>query len=387
MTISKDVKYVGVNDASTRLFEGQYHTPNGMSYNSYIITDEKTAVLDSVEASFGEEWIKNIECALDGKAPDYLIVQHMEPDHSANIDLFANKYPSAIVVSSKKSFAMMKNFFGTDYPERHLEVSEGSTLSLGKHELTFITAPMVHWPEVMLTYDKTDRILFSADAFGKFGVQNADEEWDGEAQRYYMGIVGKYGAQVQSLLKKAAGLDISVIAPLHGPVLNKDLGHYIGLYNSWSSYTPVKRGAALVYSSVYGNTAKAVKRLGELLSEGGIECAVYDLSHDDMAGAVGDAFKYSNLVLASVTYNAEIFPHMRSFITALLERGYRSRTVSLIENGSWAPMAAKVMRGMLEGAKDIRFSENTVRINSAPDLGTEDMLKALANELTAEINS
>ncbi|MBQ9129810.1 MAG: FprA family A-type flavoprotein, partial [Clostridia bacterium] len=339
MFITNDIKYIGVNDHNIDLFEGQYIVPNGMAYNSYAIVDEKIAIMDSVDVNFGGEWLENIETALEGRKPDYLVVQHMEPDHSANIANFINAYPEAKIVSSAQAFKMMKNFFGTDFQDKQVVVGEGSTLSLGTHELTFITAPMVHWPEVIVTYDKTDKVLFSADGFGKFGALDVEEDWACEARRYYIGIVGKYGAQVQALLKKASALDIEIICPLHGPVLNDNLGYYIGLYDTWSSYRPEEEGVVIAYTSVYGNTKKAALKLAELLEAKGCpKVAVNDLARCDMAEAVEDAFRYSKLVLATTTYNADIFPFMRQFIDHLTERNYRNRTVAFIENGSWAPM-------------------------------------------------
>ncbi|MEE1024474.1 MAG: MBL fold metallo-hydrolase, partial [Acutalibacteraceae bacterium] len=349
MNITNDIKYIGVNDRKIDLFEGQYKVPNGMAYNSYAIIDEKIAIMDSVEAGFTEEWLGNIKTVLAGRTPDYLIVQHMEPDHSANIINFVNAYPQAKIVASAKAFVMMKGFFNTDFADKQIVVGEGDTLSLGKHTLTFVTAPMVHWPEVIVTYDSTDKVLFSADGFGKFGTFDTDEPWADEARRYYIGIVGKYGVQVQNLLKKAAGLDISIICPLHGPVLTENLGYYLDLYNTWSSYIPEEDGVLIAYTSVYGNTKKAVMQLVEKLKVNGCQnTVVYDLARCDMAQAVADAFRYSKLVLATTTYNADIFPFMREFIDHLTERNFQNRTVALIENGSWAPMAAKVMKGMLE---------------------------------------
>ena len=379
--ITADIKYVGVNDHNIDLFEGQYDVPCGMSYNSYIIKDEKCAVLDTVDKAFSDEWLSNLERELSGKAPDYLIVHHMEPDHSANIAIFAEKYPEAIIVSSAKAFAMMKSFFGTDYAERRVVVGEGDKLALGRHTLTFITAPMVHWPEVIVSYDELDKVLFSADGFGKFGALDVEEEWACEARRYYIGIVGKYGAQVQSLLKKAAGLDIKKICPLHGPVLSENLGYYIGLYDTWSSYRPEEEGVVIAYTSVYGNTKAAAELLAEKISERGVKVAVSDLARCDMAEAVEDAFRYSKLVLATTTYNGEIFPFMREFINHLTERGYKKRTVAFMENGSWAPMATKVMRSLLEGMKDITYTENTVKILSALDDRARAEIDALAIEL------
>lgn len=382
MEITKDIKYIGVNDHDIDLFEGQYAVPTGMAYNSYVIKDEKIAVMDTVDAHFGEQWLANLRNALDGRAPDYLVVQHMEPDHSANIAAFAQAYPDATIVASAKAFTMMKNFFGTDYAERRTVVGDGDTLPLGKHTLTFVTAPMVHWPEVIVTYDSRDKVLFSADGFGKFGALDTEEDWACEARRYYFGIVGKYGAQVQALLRKASALDIAVICPLHGPVLTENLGYYLGLYNTWSSYTPESCGVLIAYTSVYGNTKAAAELLAERLRERGCEKVVLtDLARSDMAEAVEDAFRYDRLVLATTTYNAELFPFMREFISELTERGYRGRKVGLVENGSWAPMAAKVMRGMLEGCKDITFTDTTVRILSALSEESRAAIDAMADEL------
>ena len=382
MEITKDIKYIGVNDHDIDLFEGQYAVPAGMAYNSYVIRDEKIAVMDTADAHFGEQWLANLRDALDGMAPDYLVVQHMEPDHSANIAAFAQAYPDATIVASAKAFTMMKNFFGTDYAERRTVVGDGDTLPLGKHTLTFVTAPMVHWPEVIVTYDSCDKVLFSADGFGKFGALDTEEDWACEARRYYFGIVGKYGAQVQALLRKASALDIAVICPLHGPVLTENLGYYLGLYNTWSSYTPENCGVLIAYTSVYGNTKAAAELLAERLSERGCEKVVLtDLARSDMAEAVEDAFRYDRLVLATTTYNAELFPFMREFISELTERGYRGRKVGLVENGSWAPMAAKIMRGMLEGCKDITFTDTTVRILSALSEESRAAIDAMADEL------
>lgn len=382
MYITNDIKYIGVNDHRIDLFEGQYVVPNGMSYNSYIILDEKIAVMDTVDVGFTEEWSENLKNALDGRAPDYLIVQHMEPDHSANIVNFTNEYPDAKIVASAKAFAMMKNFFGTDFADRKVLVGEGDTLCLGRHTLTFVTAPMVHWPEVIVTYDSADKILFSADAFGKFGALDTDEDWACEARRYYIGIVGKYGAQVQSLLKKATALDIEIICPLHGPVLNDNLGYYIDLYDTWSSYRPEEEGIVIAYTSVYGNTKKAVLRLAKKLRANGCEkVVVNDLARCDMAEAVEDAFRYDRLVLATTTYNADIFPFMREFIDHLTERNFSNRRVALIENGSWAPMAAKVMRGMFEKSKNLTFADTSVKIMSALNDESTAQLDALADEL------
>ena len=382
MTVTNDIKYIGVNDRKIDLFEGQYIVPNGMSYNSYAIIDEKIAVMDTVDASFTHEWLDNLQSALNNKAPDYLIVQHMEPDHSANIVNFIKTYPQAKIVASAKAFSMMKNFFGTDFADRQIVVGDGDTLCLGKHNLTFITAPMVHWPEVIVTYDSTDKVLFSADSFGKFGALDADEEWACEARRYYIGIVGKYGVQVQNILKKAAALDIDIICPLHGPVLSENLGYYLGLYNTWSSYQPEEEGIVIAYTSVYGNTKKAVMQLADKLKANGCpKVVVNDLARTDMAEAVEDAFRYSKLVLATTTYNADIFPFMRDFIDHLTERNYSNRTVALIENGSWAPLAAKVMREKLSKSKNLTFAENTVKILSALNDESCAQLQALADEL------
>jgi len=381
MNITNDIKYIGVNDHKIDLFEGQYIVPNGMAYNSYAIIDEKIAIMDSVDVNFSEEWLGNIEAALDGKAPDYLIVQHMEPDHSSSIRHFAEKYPEAKIVSSSKAFAMMKGFFGTDFIERQIVVGEGDTLSLGKHNLTFVTAPMVHWPEVIVTYDSCDKVLFSADGFGKFGALDVEEDWACEARRYYIGIVGKYGVQTQALLKKAAGLDIKIICPLHGPVLKENLEYYINLYNIWSSYGVETDGVVIAYTSVYGNTKKAVMALAEKLEEKGVKVALNDLARCDMAEAVEDAFRYGKIVLATTTYNADIFPFMKEFINHLTERNFQNRTVAFIENGSWAPMATKVMKGMLEKSKNLTYAENEVKIMSALNEDSEKQLDALAQEL------
>ena len=382
MHITNDIRYVGVNDHEVDLFEGQYVVPNGMSYNSYVILDEKVAVMDTVDQHFGEEWLRNIAAVLDGRKPDYLIVQHMEPDHSANIDNFLRVYPEATVVSSAKAFAMMKNFFGTDYAERRIVVGEGDTLSLGVHTLAFVTAPMVHWPEVIVTYDVHDKVLFSADGFGKFGALDAEEDWACEARRYYIGIVGKYGPQVQALLKKAATLDIATICPLHGPVLTENLGYYINLYDIWSSYKVEDEGVVIAYTSVYGNTKAAAELLAEKLKEYGCPTVeVMDLARDDMAEAVENAFRYSTLVLATTTYNADIFPFMKTFIHHLTERNYQNRTVAFVENGTWAPMAAKVMKGMFEKSKNITYAENTVKILSALSDDSRAQIDALAQEL------
>ena len=385
MKITNDIKYIGVNDHKVDLFEGQYSVPSGMAYNSYAIIDDKIAIMDTVDAGFTHEWLDNIQNTLGNRAPDYLIVQHMEPDHSANIFNFAKAYPSATIVSSAKAFAMMENFFGTSFEDRRIVVGEGDTLALGKHTLTFVTAPMVHWPEVIVTYDSTDKVLFSADGFGKFGALDVDEPWADEARRYFIGIVGKYGAQVQALLKKAAGLDISIICPLHGPVLTENLGYYLGLYNTWSSYQPEEEGIVIAYTSVYGNTKKAAIQLAEKLKAKGCpKTVIHDLARCDMAEAISDAFRYSKLVLATTTYNAEIFPFMHQFITGLVERNFQNRTVALIENGSWAPLAAKIMRGMFEKCKNITFTETTVRILSALNEQSTQQLNDMADELCRE---
>ena len=382
MVISGDIRYIGVNDREIDLFEGQYVVPEGMAYNSYVILDGKNAVLDTVDAKFGKQWLENLKSELGTRKPDYLIVQHMEPDHSANIALFAAEYPEAVVVASAKAFVMMKQFYGEDFAARRLVVGEGSKLELGRHTLTFLTAPMVHWPEVIVTYDSTDKVLFSADGFGKFGaVEGEETDWACEARRYYFGIVGKYGAQVQALLKKAAGLEIATICPLHGSVLTGDLSKYLKLYDTWSSYTPEDEGVLIAYTSVYGHTKAAAKKLAELLRAKGKKVVLTDLARSDMAEAVEDAFRYSQLVLATTTYNAGIFPFMRTFIETLTEHGYQNRTVALIENGSWAPTAAKVMRGMLEGSKNIRFAEQSVKLLSAMSEENQTELAALAEEL------
>ncbi len=381
MKITNDIKYIGVNDHAVDLFEGQYVVENGMAYNSYVIIDDKIAIMDTVDANFTDEWLGNIEKTLAGRMPDYLIIQHMEPDHSANIVNFVKAYPDAKIVSSAKAFVMMKNFFGTDFPDKQIVVGEMDKLSLGKHELTFVTAPMVHWPEVIVTYDSTDKVLFSADGFGKFGALDVEEDWACEARRYYIGIVGKYGAQVQALLKKASALDIEIICPLHGPVLTENLGYYINLYDIWSSYRPEEEGILIAYTSVYGNTKKAVLSLAEKLEANGCKVVVTDLARCDMAEAVEDAFRYSKLVLATTTYNGDIFPFMKEFIHHLTERNYQNRTVAFIENGSWAPMAARIMKGMLEKSKNLTFTENNVKILSALNESGRQQLDALANEL------
>lgn len=385
MIITNDVKYIGVNDHDIDLFEGQYKVKNGMAYNSYVIIDEQIAVMDTVDAHFTHEWLDNISKTLGERRPDYLIVQHMEPDHSANILNFIKNYPSAKVVASAKAFSMMGQFFKTEFEDNRIVVGEGDSLPLGKHTLNFVTAPMVHWPEVIVTYDSYDKILFSADGFGKFGALDADEPWTDEARRYYIGIVGKYGAQVQNLLKKAAGLDISIICPLHGPVLSENLGYYLGLYNTWSSYTPEEEGIMIAYTSVYGNTKKAVSLLAEKLTTGGCpKVTITDLARSDMSEAVANAFRYSKLVLATTTYNAGIFPHMRDFIEHLTERGFKNQTVAFIENGSWAPLAAKVMKGMLEESKNLKFADNTVHIRSAVNDDNIKEIDALSDELCRE---
>lgn len=385
MNITNDIKYIGVNDHKVDLFEGQYIVPNGMAYNSYVIMDDKIAVMDTVDAGFTHEWLDNLENALEGRKPDYLVVQHMEPDHSANIMNFMKAYPKATIVSSQKAFAMMVNFFGTDFSDRKLVVSEGDTLNLGKHVLTFVGAPMVHWPEVIVTYDSYDKVLFSADGFGKFGALDVEEDWACEARRYYIGIVGKYGVQVQNLLKKAATLEIEKICPLHGPILTENLGYYLNLYDIWSSYRPEEEGIMIAYTSVYGNTKKAVMELKEKLKAKGCpKVVVNDLARCDMAEAVEDAFRYSKIVLATTTYNSEIFPFMREFINHLTERNFSNRTVALIENGSWAPMANKVMRNMFEKSKNLTFAENSVTIRSALNEDSSKALEALSDELCME---
>ena len=382
MTITNDIKYIGVNDHQVDLFEGQYDVPNGMAYNSYAIMDEKIAIMDTVDKNFTDEWLSNLVAALEGRKPDYLIVQHMEPDHSASIDVFLNAYPETTVVASAKAFAMMKNFFGTDYADRRIVVGEGDTLNLGKHVLTFVTAPMVHWPEVIVTYDAYDKVLFSADGFGKFGALDVDEDWTCEARRYYIGIVGKYGPQVQALLKKAAGLDIAIICPLHGPVLTENLGYYINLYDIWSSYGVESEGIMIAYTSVYGNTKAAAELLAaELEAKGCPKVVVNDLARCDMAEAVEDAFRYGKLVLATTTYNGDIFPFMKEFINHLTERNYQNRTIGMMENGSWAPTAVKVMTKMLEGSKNLTFTENNVKILSALNDASRAQIAALAEEL------
>lgn len=385
MTITNDIRYIGVNDHNIDLFEGQYDVPNGMAYNSYVICDEKIAVMDTVDKNFTHEWLDNLSAVLGNRTPDYLIVQHMEPDHSANIVQFMNAYPNAVIVSSAKAFTMMQNFFGTDFADRRVVVGEGDTLSLGRHTLTFVTAPMVHWPEVIVTYDSTDKVLFSADGFGKFGALDVEEEWACEARRYYFGIVGKYGDQVKALLKKAAGLDIRIICPLHGPVLSENLDEYLNLYNTWASYGVESEGIVLAYTSVYGHTKEAVERLADKLKAKGCpKVVVNDLARVDMAEAVEDAFRYGKIVLATTTYNAEIFPFMQQFIHQLVERGFKNKTVALIENGSWSPLAAKTMRSMLEPCKNLTFTDTTVKILSALNDESKAQLDALADELTKD---
>ena len=382
MFVTEDIRYIGVNDHDVDLFEGQYTVENGMSYNSYVILDEKVAVMDTVDAHFGVEWLQNLETELNGRRPDYLVVQHMEPDHSANIAVFMETYPEAQIVSSAKAFVMMQQFFGTDFPERKVVVGEGSTLKLGRHTLTFVTAPMVHWPEVIVTYDSTDKVLFSADGFGKFGALDVEEDWADEARRYYIGIVGKYGAQVQALLKKAAALDIAIICPLHGPVLNENLGYYLDKYTTWSSYAVEDEGVVIAYTSIYGHTKEAVEELAEKLNQRGCpNVVVADLARCDMAEAVADAFRYSKLVLATTTYNATIFPHMQNFIDHLTARNYQGRTVGMIENGAWAPMAAKVMKKMLETSKNLTYTDTTVTVKCALNDASRAQIDALADEL------
>lgn len=382
MQITKDIKYIGVNDRDIVLFEGQYVVENGMAYNSYIISDEKIAVFDTVDARFGEEWLANIKAALGDRNPDYLIIQHMEPDHSANINIFASAYPEAKIVASKKAFAMMLQFYGNDYADRQVVVGDGDTLSLGEHNLTFVTAPMVHWPEVIVTYDSKDKILFSADGFGKFGALDADEDWACEARRYYFGIVGKYGVQVQALLKKAAALDIQTICPLHGPILTENLGYYLDLYNTWSSYGVESEGIVIAYTSVYGNTKKAVEMLAEKLEENGCaKVVVNDLARCDMAEAVEDAFRYGKIVFATTTYNGEMFPFMRTFLEELTERNFQNKTVGFIENGTWGLMAEKFMRRALENCKNLTYTEAGVHIKSAVSDENIAQIEALAAEL------
>lgn len=385
MEITKDIKYIGVNDHDIDLFEGHYIVENGMAYNSYVILDEKIAVMDTVDTHFTEEWLTNLKTALNGRKPDYLIVQHMEPDHSANIANFLKEYPETVLVASMAAFNMMKQFFGTDYADKKMVVKEGDTLSLGKHTLSFVAAPMVHWPEVIVTYDACDKVLFSADAFGKFGALDAEEDWACEARRYYFGIVGKYGMQVQTLLKKAGNLDIQTICPLHGPILTENLEYYLNLYNIWSSYGVETEGIMIAYTSVYGNTKKAVEILADRLREKGCPKVVTaDLAREDMAECVEDAFRYGKLVLATTTYNTGVFPYMREFINSLTERNYQNRTIALMENGTWAPTAAKTMKAMLENSKDITFTENSVCIRSALNDESLAQIDALAEELCRE---
>ena len=385
MQVTDSIRYVGVNDHQVDLFEGQYQVPNGMSYNSYVILDEKVAVMDTVDIHFGEEWMANVKAVLAGRTPDYLIVQHMEPDHSANISRFLEEYPQATVVATAKAFVMMKQFFGNDYADRRIVASEMSELSLGAHTLHFVMTPMVHWPEVMVTYESSEKVLFSADGFGKFGALDCDEPWDDEARRYYIGIVGKYGVQVQALLKKAAALDIAVICPLHGPVLTSDLSHYVNLYQLWSTYTPEKEAVVIAYASVYGNTKEAALLLADILREKGKEVHVYDLARCDMSQAVADAFRCSSLVLASITYNADCYPCMKTFINQLVEHNYQKRTVGFIENGSWAPMAAKVMQKMLEGCKNLTMAEPVVTVRGAVTKQAKPQIKEQMSALAAEL--
>ncbi len=385
MQITNDIRYIGVNDHDIDLFEGQYTVENGMAYNSYVILDEKIAVMDTVDTNFEEEWLENLKAVLDGRTPDYLIVQHMEPDHSASIDAFTSAYPDAVLVASAPAFTMMRQFFGTDYADRRQIIKEGDTISLGTHTLQFVAAPMVHWPEVMVTYDAHDKVLFSADGFGKFGALDADEDWACEARRYYFGIVGKFGMQVQNLLKKAAALDIQIICPLHGPVLKENLEYYVNLYQTWSSYGVESEGIMIAYTSVYGHTRAAAELLAEKLTAKGCpKVVVADLAREDMAECVEDAFRYGKLVLATTTYNAEMFPFMREFIDELISHSYQNRTIALMENGSWAPMAAKAMRARLEGCKDITFAENTVQIRSALNEENMAQIEALAEELMSK---
>ena len=382
MTITNDIRYIGVNDHDIDLFEGQYIVPEGMAYNSYVIIDEKIAVMDTVSADFGEEWLANLENVLGGRKPDYLIIHHMEPDHSANIDKFVNAYPEATIVGNAKTFEMIDQFFGSGLCKNKLAVKNGDTLSLGRHELTFLFAPMVHWPEVMMSYDGADKALFSADAFGKFGALDCqDKEWDCEARRYYMGIVAKYGMQVQAVLKKAAALDIKMICPLHGPVLTGDLSHYMSLYDIWSSYGVESDGVCIAYTSVYGNTKRAAELLAKKLEERGCKAAISDLARCDMAEAVEDAFRYGKLVLATTTYNADIFPFMRQFIDHLTERNYQNRTIGFIENGTWAPAAAKIMKAMFEKSKNINYIDTTVTLRSAMTEENAEAIDRMAEEL------
>lgn len=387
MQITKDIKYIGVNDHDIDLFEGQYVVENGMAYNSYVIIDDKVAVFDTVDIHFTNQWLENIETVLNGRTPDYLIVQHMEPDHSASIDVFMEKYPNAVILGSAKAFTMIEQFFGINYADRRIVIKEGDTLDLGAHTLSFIAAPMVHWPEVMVTYDNHDKVLFSADGFGKFGALDVEEDWACEARRYYTGIVGKYGAQVQNLLKKTAELDIQTICPLHGPVLNENLDYYLNLYDIWSSYGIETEGIVIAYTSVYGNTKKAVEKLADILREKGCEnVVVNDLARCDMAEAVEDAFRYGNLVLATTTYNGDIFPFMNEFIDHLTERNFQNRFVGFIENGSWAPMAGRIMKKKLEGSKNITLANTMVTIKSALNNENLAQLEALADELIAALS-
>jgi len=382
MQITNDIYYIGVNDHNVDLFEGQYIVPNGMAYNSYVILDDKIAVMDTVDAHFADEWLDNLQKALNDREPDYLVVQHMEPDHSANIKNFADKYPNAQIVASAPAFTMMQNYFGTGFEDRRIKAGEGDTLNLGKHTLTFVTAPMVHWPEVIVTYDSTDKVLFSADGFGKFGALDVEEDWACEARRYYIGIVGKFGMQVQNLLKKAAGLDISTICPLHGPILTENLDYYLNLYNIWSSYSVESEGVMIAYTSVYGNTKKAVELLADKLREKGCpKVVICDLAREDMAEAVEDAFRYGKLVLATTTYNADIFPFMKHFIDNLTERNYQNRTIAFMENGSWAPLAARVMKKMFEECKNLNYANTTVTIKAALNSESNGQIEALAEEL------
>ena len=388
MFVSDDIRYIGVNDHQVDLFEGQYAVPNGMCYNSYVILDDKIAVMDTADQYFTEQWLANLREALNGRTPSYLVVHHMEPDHAANIAEFMKRYPDTVIVSSAKAFSMMKLFFGTDYPESHIVIKEGSTLELGKHTLHFVAAPMVHWPEVMMSYDDCDKALFTADGFGKFGALDVEEPWDDESRRYYIGIVGKYGQQVQNVLKKAAKLDIQMICPLHGPVLKEDLQHYLHLYDLWSSYTPEKEGIVLAYTSVYGHTKEAVELLADQLRKKGCPAVkVYDLARDDMAAAVSDAFCYNKLVLSTTTYNADIYPFMKHYILALTERNFQKRTVAFMENGAWAPMATKIMKELLAGSKDLTYTESTVRINAALSDSSRAEIESLAQELCKDYNA
>ncbi len=384
MDITNDIKYIGVNDYEIDLFEGQYEVPNGMAYNSYVIIDEKIAIMDTVDSRFAENWLENLKNVLNEKSPDYLVVQHMEPDHSGSILDFAKTYPNAKIVSSTKAFVMMKNFFGTDFADRQIVIAEGSKLELGNHTLNFIEAPMVHWPEVIMTYDSKDKVLFSADGFGKFGALDAEEDWACEARRYYIGIVGKYGAPVQMVLKKAANLDIKIICPLHGPILKENLGYYLDLYNTWSSYAVESEGIVIAYTSVYGNTKKAVLELAKMLEEQGQKVVVNDLARCDMAEAVEDAFRYGKIIFATTTYNAEIFPFMREFINHLTERNFQNKIVGFIENGSWAPAATRVMKSMLEKCKNLTYTDATVKIVSALNDTSRAELKALADEILSK---